>query len=66
MSEFRKKLEHLINCESMEGGSDTPDFILAEFLADSLAAFDKAVSRRSQWYAPAEEKPPHVPPVGGI
>lgn len=51
MSEsFRGKLENLINAHSMENGSDTPDFILAEFLADSLRAFDKATKERSRWY----------------
>jgi len=59
---FREKLEHLMNCKNMESGSDTPDFILAEFLADSLAAFDKAVKRRSDWYAPPQPQcePPHT------
>ena len=51
MSEsFRDKLETLINTHSMENGSDTPDFILAEFLADSLRAYDKATKERSRWY----------------
>lgn len=47
---FREKLEALINHHSMENGSDTPDFILAEFLADSLRAFDKATNARCSWY----------------
>lgn len=62
---FREKLEHLINCHSKENGSNTPDFILAEYLDDSLAAFDKAVKRRSDWYAPPEPQceAPTTPPV---
>lgn len=47
---FRRALEHLINRECMENGSNTPDFILAAYLGDSLAAFDKAVARREEWY----------------
>lgn len=47
---FRKELKHLLNSNSRENGSDTPDFILAEYLADCLAAWDKAVKRRTQWY----------------
>jgi len=47
---FREKLETLINEHSMEAGSNTPDFILAEFLADSLRAFDKATTARALWY----------------
>ena len=46
---FRKELEILINKESMEGYSNTPDFILAEFLKDCLESFDKAVRHRDQW-----------------
>lgn len=47
---FRDKLQDLINTHSMEAGSNTPDFILAEFLADSLRAFDKATQARTGWY----------------
>ena len=50
MTEFRKAIESAINCSSKENGSDTPDFILAEYLIDCLAAFDKAVRTRDQWY----------------
>ena len=46
--EFRKELEQLINRHSMENGSDTPDYILAEYMADCLAAFDRATQRRDQ------------------
>ena len=49
-SKFRKDLEGLINSVSMENGSNTPDFILAEFLVDSLEAFDKATKARDKWY----------------
>ena len=47
---FRAGLESLINCHSRENGSDTPDFILAEYLIDCLNAFDKATHRRVKWY----------------
>lgn len=50
MSEFRKSLEHAINCNSMENGSDTPDFILAEYLAGCLTSFDQAMAAREKWY----------------
>jgi hypothetical protein len=48
-SEFRKSIEVLINSKSLENGSDTPDFILAEYLVDCLTAFDKAVNKREKW-----------------
>ena len=50
MSKFREDLEVLINKNSKEKGSDTPDFILADYLADCLDTFDKAVTRRDEWY----------------
>lgn len=50
MKELREKIEHAINFCSAENGSDTPDFILAEYLTDCLAAFDKAMATREQWY----------------
>ena len=40
---FEKELENLINIHSMENDSDTPDFILAEYLRKCLAAFNVAV-----------------------
>ena len=49
-TEFRTKLEHLINSESMENTSNTPDFILAEYLYNCLDAFDKATNSRESWY----------------
>lgn len=47
---FRQELEALLNHHCKENGSDTPDFILAEYLNDCLSAFDKAVARRTEWY----------------
>lgn len=44
------KIQQAINCHSAENGSDTPDFILAEYLKDCLAVFDKAVNAREKWY----------------
>lgn len=51
---FRRKLEILLNSQC-ENGSDTPDFILANFLIDSLKAFDNAVNLRTKWYKPKEK-----------
>ena len=49
-SRFRRALEMLINRNSMENGSDTPDFLLAEYLSRSLELFDNIVERREQWH----------------
>jgi len=50
MSKLRKEIEYAINCNSAENGSNTPDFILAEYLTDCLSAHDKAVTAREKWY----------------
>jgi hypothetical protein len=50
--EFGKALSRLINSYSKENESDTPDFILAEYLESSLNAFDIASKRRDKWYQP--------------
>lgn len=47
---FRDQLQDLINSNSMENGSDTPDFMLAEFLTDALMSFDRLMQRRDGWY----------------
>ncbi|HXI77941.1 MAG TPA: hypothetical protein VNH21_12435 [Steroidobacteraceae bacterium] len=47
---FRREVETVINRYSRENSSDTPDFILAEYLTDCLAAFDKGVRERERWY----------------
>ena len=48
--DFRKELETVINKFSKENGSDTPDFILAEYLVGCLNAFDRATTQREKWY----------------
>lgn len=50
ISDFQKELEELINKHSWENGSNTPDFILAQYMCASLAAFSHAVNDREQWY----------------
>lgn len=47
---LRKEIEQAINRNCAENGSDTPDFILAEYLTECLGAFDKAVTAREKWY----------------
>ena len=55
-SRLRKDIEQAINKYSIENGSDTPDFILAEYLIDCLRAFDKATVRREEWYGRKERE----------
>lgn len=47
---FQKELEQLINKYSKENGSNTPDFILADYIRDCLIVFDVAARRRDVWY----------------
>lgn len=50
MTELEKEIQRAINRHSAENASNTPDFILAQFLAQCLAAFDTAVQQRETWY----------------
>jgi hypothetical protein len=45
-----RELEMLLNKYSMENSSNTPDFILAQFMLESLASFNKALVARAEWY----------------
>lgn len=55
---FLKELESLINRHSKENDSDTPDFILAEYIGNCLHGFSQATRARDKWYdfEPWEEK----------
>lgn len=48
--EFKLELMKVLNKFSGEGDSDTPDFILMEFLVSTLIALNKAINDRDKWY----------------
>ena len=50
MKGLRHEIETAINRVSAENSSNTPDFILADFLVSCLAAFDRATRERERWY----------------
>lgn len=50
ISEFQKELSSLINKYSRENMSDTPDFILAQYLEGCLTNYSIAVTKRDQWF----------------
>lgn len=52
---FEKELESLINRYSKESGSNTPDFILAEYLNGCLENFDKTMKGRENYYKNASK-----------
>ena len=56
MEGLGKDIECLINKHSREQDSNTPDFILAEYLMGCLSAFEVASNRREVWYK-VEHKP---------
>jgi hypothetical protein len=47
-SDLRLEIERAINRTTAEAGSNTPDYILAEFLVSCLSAFDTAVNARER------------------
>jgi hypothetical protein len=51
---FMSELQSLINRYSMENGSHTPDYILAEYMCNCLLAFDQAVKSREHWHGRAK------------
>ncbi len=64
---FRKQLAGLINCHSRENRSDTPDFILATYMASCLDAFDVATRSRDEWYIKSKiDEPPGRPDLHAI
>ena len=47
---FKHDLAKLINLYSLEQVSNTPDFIIAEYLTNTLLEFDKLMRSRDNWY----------------
>ncbi len=64
---FQTDLAALINRHQREGNSDTPDFILAEYLSGALHAFEHATRSREQWVSKSYDQwsqtecPPIIP-----
>ena len=56
MLNLREEIQCAINRHSAENTSNTPDFILANYLIDCLTAFDAAVSHREAWYGKQTDK----------
>lgn len=57
MTKFQGEVRDLINRIGREGRSDTPDYILAQYLENCLSAFEIAVNKRAYWHG-------HVPLTG--
>jgi hypothetical protein len=50
-SPFQRELEHLLNRHCIENESDTPDFILAQYLRGCLDVWDHTIRERDRWYS---------------
>ena len=63
MSQERRGLESelcsVLNRYSTENASNTPDFILAQFLLGCLAAWNIGVQQRETWYG-RDARPSHI------
>jgi len=62
--ELRHILESVLNTKSRENASNTPDFILAEYMLNCLEAYEKAVLARAIWFgridSPGEGSIPYL------
>ena len=47
---FTEKLAELINRYSLENNSNTPDFLLAEYMIRSLSTFSSIIRKRDTWH----------------
>lgn len=50
LNNFQKELTVLINKYSLENNSNTPDFILAEYLIACLQNYELAIMAREIWF----------------
>ena len=59
IAEFKQQLEEILNRNSMENTSNTPDWVLAKYLYNCLQSFDIATQERDKWYgiAPVPSDP---------
>lgn len=48
--DFKLELTKLLNKYSIEDGSNTPDYLLAEYLIDCIHVFNKTVLDRDRFY----------------
>jgi len=63
---FEHALRGLINSYSKENGSNTPDFLLAEYLNNCLEVFNNTLTAREKWYGRDKVHPITGQPIGGL
>ena len=47
---LQEEIKMVLNKHCAENNSNTPDFILGEYLVACLEAFNRATNRRENWY----------------
>lgn len=57
-NKLRQELRELLNRHSRENRSDTPNFILADYMMGCLTMFENVVQRREKWHG---RNKPEVP-----
>lgn len=55
LNTFEKELSNLLNRHSMENGSNTPDYMLAQYLRNCLDNYNKIVIAREKWFGRYQE-----------
>jgi hypothetical protein len=56
MTQFERDLRALLNTHSAENESNTPDYVLANYIMISLKAFNAAVNAREEYYGRNEKQ----------
>jgi len=59
MTDLEREIAAVLNTHSAENDSNSPDWLLAQFLTNCLAAFNGAVQKRENWYG-RDPRPSHV------
>lgn len=54
--DFERAVEKIVNALSLENLSDTPDFMLAKFLAGALTLFNDVTRQRTEWYGKKSDR----------
>lgn len=54
-NDFRSQLKQLLNKNSAEGASNTPDHVLADYLIRCLDNFTETTQARESWYGYAQK-----------
>lgn len=63
--DLETELKGILNKHSRENHSNTPDWILAEYMMFCLNAFECAVQKRAEWYG-RMDRPGHSQGATGL